>query len=125
MEIKEQTTYSITDLTKEELLFFFEVVEKMELSSDSTPISFELAERFKKFREQLLESEQETTTWVEPPEGVQPDPLFHGECEGCGTTIEVKKQNCPATNVEAPLCPVCFLNREHLAEELLHKQHKR
>lgn len=106
MKINKKETYSIDDLSKEELLFILEVIEKLQLSSDSTPEAHMAAKKFKEFREQIVGESKPTLVY---------EPLV---CDGCETTIDVKDQLCPAEQVNKPLCPTCYVQRKHIADKI-------
>lgn len=97
MKINRHETFSIEGLSKEEVLFLFEVIEKLKLTPDSTPISFQIAEKFKAFRKDLFAPAEEDTL----------------VCDGCETLLEVEMAHCPVEDKELPLCPVCLLHRKH------------
>ncbi len=99
MKINRKESYSIDDLTKDEVLFLFEVIEKLQLSADSSQVSFDIAEKFKAFHHDLFETEESNEDLV---------------CDGCEGLIEVSMVQCPAEETMLPLCPVCLLKRQHL-----------
>lgn len=101
MKINKLETYSIDELSKDELVFILEVIDKIQLTEDSTPLSFEIAKRFKQMRKSL---EIESSDSEEPR---QEDI----ECNGCPTTDNVEIRPCPISKQLTPLCNKCFKSR--------------
>lgn len=110
MKLKKKETFSIENLSKDELLFLFEVIEKIELSSESTHLSFEIANKFRQFREEVFST---PSTHEE---------INHSLCEGCESNMDVSKQTCPVSETETLLCTNCFLFRKHHKDSLDAKQ---
>ena len=105
MKINRKETYSIEDLSKEELLFFLEVVENLQLSSDSSPIAFNLVERFKTFRNETIGDQN-----LLPKE----ESIALHDCEGCdaGPSSETQESRiCPVTKEQTYLCKSCYEHR--------------
>jgi len=98
MKVNRKELYSIDDLSKDELLFIFEVIEKLQLAADSTPEAHTVASKFKHFRAEMLGSLQKTSSDL--------------VCDGCETTTNVTNQLCPIEQVYKPLCHKCFVYRE-------------
>jgi hypothetical protein len=101
MKVNKKELYSVDDLTKEELLFILEVIEKLQLAPDSTPEAHMAAKKFKQFRAEMLGSLQETSSDL--------------ICDGCETTINVTDQLCPIERVNKPLCHKCLVHREDVS----------
>lgn len=124
MKINRKETFTIEDLSKEELLFFFEVVEKLQLAPDSTPEAHAAAKKFKEFRQETLGQ-----IMPRPPMYPSQEEYFKAiveeeeedkvlVCEGCETTINVEEQFCPAEKDNRLLCPTCFIQRKHIADKI-------
>lgn len=102
MKINKKTIYSIDGLSEQEFLFFFEVIDKMQLTSESSPEAIIIAKKFKALRDDLL---PEKTT-------------HHLMCDGCDTIDDVKEVTCPLDKTMSYLCPSCLIKRQELANSL-------
>jgi hypothetical protein len=107
MKINKKEVYSIEDLSKEEILFLFEVIDKMQLAPSSSSIAFSIAEKFKSFRDELI-----------PREEAPPEEFSEGECDGCSCPVPETPLLCPITNELKYLCPECYETRLKLAKNL-------
>lgn len=92
MKLSKIEQYNL-ELSKEELLFLMEVIEKMQLDPSSPPQAFEIHQRFKAF----YAAEISLT------------------CDGCETDIDVSMKLDPATKQTLPLCPTCLAHRSGYA----------
>ena len=99
MEINKSESFSINNLSKEELLFILEVISKIQLTEESTELSFVIAEKFKKMSLNYL-----------------PQILDSLICEGCSLSAS-EEQICPLTNEKVLLCKDCYNKREALQNE--------
>ena len=116
MKIKRHESYSLEGLSKDELIFLLELVEKAEplISADSSPLSLELARKFKEFSASLeVREEAEDSIEIAAPEPPPPVPL---ECDGCETKENVSIQIDPTSGLETALCPDCYTIRKGYVE---------
>ena len=93
MKLEKIETYNLTGLTQEDLSFLSEIIEKVNLSEDSSPLSIDLLHRWRN----LL-----CTDLI---------------CEACDTKEDVQPLLCPLSNSIVTICPSCHESRKKLANE--------
>lgn len=100
MKLSKIEQYNL-ELSKDELLFIMEVIEKMQLDPSSPPQAFAIHQRFKEFY----------SSEVLPTSEALPASDTSLKCDGCETDVDVSTKFDPATKQTLPLCPVCLAHR--------------
>ena len=106
MKVTTKEVYSIEDLTREEMLFLFELIEKTKLAESSSPLSREIYSKFELLRQEVANT-----------------PAL-SYCVGCHTTEDVDTHWCPVVGTEQLLCLDCFQNRKATRRELDKRVHE-
>jgi hypothetical protein len=114
MKISKVESYSIEGLSKEEVIFLFNIVNQVQLSESSDPLAFDFIKKFKQLSSQYLDTppiEQESL----PPELLQ--------CEGCelesqSNTETISMKLCPISKKSMLLCDQCFNKRTEIQQAL-------
>jgi len=101
VELEKIETFNIRGLTKEDISFLSEILEKISLSEESSPLSRELLAKWK----------TTSKTWLEQSK----EPSYLG-CEVC----EIKHSShssCPITEESIKLCDDCYQARKKHYEQ--------
>jgi len=101
MKIKKTESYTITDLSSLEISFLREMLEKVNLSDDTSELSINLLDRW---RELLIEDKGTL-------------------CQGCDQQKQsTKKVSCPINNKQDLLCSECYQARKDIGNQILEQE---
>lgn len=112
MKVNRKEIYTLDDLTKEELVFLFEVIDQLKLTSASSPEAHSVAKKFKELRTEAFKSDIELEN---------PSPVT---CDGCElssdnpTHFTISSLTCPLEHIGVNLCPTCYEIRQNIALRL-------